>query len=105
PESAREAREGFLRAALGRTQSERRRRLALAGGIRLSDGLEQVDSTSRERGGAQVGRPRRLRILTITGGSSIAAMRHVVFLYRKHDGNIGWNEEVRLTEISASCKS
>jgi hypothetical protein len=40
PESGREAREGFLRAALGRTQSERRRRLALAGGIRLSDGLE-----------------------------------------------------------------
>ena len=26
---------------LGRTQSERRRRLALAGGIRLSDGLSQ----------------------------------------------------------------
>jgi hypothetical protein len=40
PESGREARERFLRAALGRTQSERRRRLALAGGIRLSDGLE-----------------------------------------------------------------
>jgi hypothetical protein len=40
-ESGREARERFLRAALGRTQSERRRRLALAGGIRLSDGLSQ----------------------------------------------------------------
>ena len=41
PESDREARERFLRAALGRTQSERRHRLALAGGIRLSDGLSQ----------------------------------------------------------------
>jgi hypothetical protein len=40
PESGWEARERFLRAALGRTQSERRRRLALAGGIRLSDGLK-----------------------------------------------------------------
>ena len=39
-ESGREARERFLRAELGRTQSERRHRLALAGGIRLSDGLE-----------------------------------------------------------------
>src|SRR5262245_53887633 len=29
---------------------------------------------ARERGGARVGRPRWLRILTITGGSSIAAM-------------------------------
>jgi hypothetical protein len=28
-----------------------------------------------ERGGARVGRPRWLRILTITGGSSIAALR------------------------------
>ena len=30
-----------------------------------------------ERGGARVGRPRWLRILTITGGSSIAVLRRV----------------------------
>ena len=41
PDSGREARERFLRAALGRPQSERRHRHALAGGIRLSDGLSQ----------------------------------------------------------------
>ena len=34
-------RERFLMALLRRTQSERRRRLALTGGIRLSDGLSQ----------------------------------------------------------------
>ena len=28
----------------------------------------------------------------------VAYLDHVVFLYRKHDGNIGQNEEVRLTE-------
>lgn len=28
----------------------------------------------------------------------VAYLDHVVFLYRKHDGNIGRNEEVRLTE-------
>jgi hypothetical protein len=41
PESGREARERFLRAALALNSSDRRRRLALAGGIRLSDGLSQ----------------------------------------------------------------
>src|SRR4029434_8097481 len=35
PESSREASERFLMETLGRTQSERRRRLALAGGFRL----------------------------------------------------------------------
>src|SRR5262249_47300231 len=36
PESSREASERFLMETLGRTQSKRRRRLALAGGFRLS---------------------------------------------------------------------
>jgi hypothetical protein len=40
-ESGREARERFLRAALALNSSERRHRLALAGGIRLSDELSQ----------------------------------------------------------------
>lgn len=40
-ESGREARERFLRAALALNSSERRHRLALVGGIRLSDGLSQ----------------------------------------------------------------
>jgi hypothetical protein len=40
PESGREARERFLRGALALNSSERRRQLALAGGIRLSDSLE-----------------------------------------------------------------
>src|SRR5262249_61901798 len=35
PESSRQASERFLMETLGRTQSERRRRLALAGGFRL----------------------------------------------------------------------
>jgi hypothetical protein len=60
PESGREAREGFLRAALGRTQSERRHRLALAGGIRLSDGLSQdIANTVRARSFQAVGVRRR----------------------------------------------
>ena len=45
PESSREASERFLMETLGGTQSERRRRLALAGGFRLLDCLEQIDST------------------------------------------------------------
>jgi hypothetical protein len=39
PESDREVRKRFLVALLARTQSERRRRLALASGFRLSDCL------------------------------------------------------------------
>src|SRR5215831_2932969 len=38
-ESGREGREGFLRARLVRNQNERRRRLACAGGLRLSECL------------------------------------------------------------------
>ena len=62
----------FLMAPLARTQSERRRRLALASGFRLPQ-IVWNRSTRRagERGGARVGRPRWLRILSITGGSSI----------------------------------
>ena len=65
----------FLMAPLARTQSERRRRLALASGFRLlrSFGIDRLDAPA-QRGGARVGRPRWLRILTITGGSSMAAM-------------------------------
>src|ERR687892_2625933 len=75
PERGREASERFFMETLGRTQSKRRRRLAF--GKRYS--VAQIvwnKSTRRagERGGARGGRPRWLRILTITGGSSIAAM-------------------------------
>src|SRR5262245_53519248 len=40
PESSREASERFLMETLARTQSERRRRLALAGGFRLLRSFE-----------------------------------------------------------------
>ena len=46
PESRREAREGFLRAPLVRTTSERHRRLALTSSSDCSDCLEQIGSTS-----------------------------------------------------------
>src|SRR5215471_2256413 len=46
PQSGREARERFLMETLGRTQSERRRRLALAGGFRLLRlfGIDRLDA-------------------------------------------------------------
>jgi hypothetical protein len=55
-----------------RTQSERRRRLGLAGGVRLL-GSFGLDPTRRAgaRGGARIGRASYLRILMITGGSSM----------------------------------
>ncbi len=59
---------------LARTQSERRRRLALASDFRLSGSLDRSIRRAGARGGARVGRPRWVRILTITGGSSMAAM-------------------------------
>jgi hypothetical protein len=60
----------FLRAPMAMNSSERRRRLALASSFRLSDYLDR----STRRAGARAGRPRCLRILMITGGSSMAAM-------------------------------
>jgi hypothetical protein len=55
PESSREASERFLMETLGRTQSERPRRLALGGGFRLLRlfGIDRLDG-----GGPRVGRPR-----------------------------------------------
>ena len=52
PESGREARERFLMAPLARTQSERRRRLALASGFRLlrSSGIDRLDAPGTRRG-------------------------------------------------------
>ena len=73
PESGREAREMFLIAPLARIQSEQRRRLALASGfrfLRLSGNKYRLDAPGA-RGGARIGRPRWLRILIITGGSSM----------------------------------
>src|SRR5262245_51838617 len=48
-ESSREASERFLKETLGRTQSERRRRLALAGGFRVLRlfGIERLDVPAR----------------------------------------------------------
>jgi hypothetical protein len=74
PESAREAREG----SLGRRSVELRASGAVGWRWRALFGCQMVwnKSTRRagERGEARVGRRRWLRILTITGGSSIAAM-------------------------------
>src|SRR5262245_4979381 len=50
-ESSREASERFLMETLGRTQGERRRRLALAGDFRLlkSSGIDRLDALAHRR--------------------------------------------------------
>src|SRR5215472_2241501 len=56
PKSDREVRKRFLMAPLARTQSERRRRLALAGGFRLLrlSGIDRLDAPgTRRRAGWQ----------------------------------------------------
>src|SRR5215468_11743659 len=61
-------------APLARTQSERRRRIALATGLALRlFGTDRIAAPG-SAGVARVGSPKWLRILTITGGSSMAAM-------------------------------
>src|SRR5262245_54357714 len=52
PESSRETSERFLMETLGRTRSERRRRLALAGGFRLlrSSGIDRLDTPAHAAG-------------------------------------------------------
>src|SRR5262245_43740912 len=57
PESGREVRERFLMETLGRTQSERRRRLALAGGFRLlrSSGIDRLDAPAHSAGRGSLG--------------------------------------------------
>src|SRR5918996_1824968 len=57
PESSREASERFLMETLGRTQSERRRRLALAGGFRLlrSSGIDRLDAPAHAAGRGSAG--------------------------------------------------
>ena len=57
PESGREARERFLREPLGRTPSERRRRLALAGGFALfrSFGIDRIGEPGHGAGHGAVG--------------------------------------------------
>src|SRR5262244_3370259 len=63
------------RRAVGGARSVPIRRLALATGFRLLrlSGINRI--ATRERGGARVGRHRWARILTITGGSSMADLR------------------------------
>src|SRR5215813_15328617 len=70
-----EAREVCRITPLVRTQSERPGRLALATGFRLLrlSGINRI-AAQGSVAGRRVGRPRWVRILTITGGSSIAAM-------------------------------
>src|SRR5215471_15904237 len=50
PESSRQASKRFLMETLGRTQSERRLRLALAGGFRLLRlfGIDRLDAVGRQ---------------------------------------------------------
>ena len=58
PESGREVRERCLIAPLARTQSERRRRLALASGFRLvrSFGIDRIAAPARAARCGSVGR-------------------------------------------------
>ena len=57
PESGREVRERSLMAPLARTQSERRRRLALASGFRLlrSFGIDRLDEPGSAAGRGSAG--------------------------------------------------
>ena len=57
PENNREVRERFLVASLARIQSERRRRLALAGGFRLlrSSGIDRLDAPAHAAGRGSAG--------------------------------------------------
>src|SRR5215813_8716963 len=57
PESSREASERFLMETLGRTQSERRRRLALAGGFRFLRlfRIDRLDAAAHAAGRGSVG--------------------------------------------------
>jgi hypothetical protein len=64
----------FRIAPLARTHGERRRRLALTTGFGSQIVWNRSNRCAGERGGARVGRPRWVRILTITGGSSMAEM-------------------------------
>src|SRR5947208_16683568 len=74
PESGREVRERFLVASLARIQGERRVGLRWQAVFGCSAYLDRSTRPAGAQGGARVGRPRWLRILIITGGSSIAAM-------------------------------
>jgi len=60
--------------ALAQTQTERHRRLALATGFGSQAVWNRSNRRAGARGGARVGKPIWVRILTITGGSSMAAM-------------------------------
>ena len=57
PESSRETSERFLMETLGRTQSERRRRFALAGGFRLLRlfGIDRLDALAHAAGRGSTG--------------------------------------------------
>src|SRR5215510_4646600 len=57
PESSREASERFVMETLARTQRERRRRLALAGGFRLlrSSGIDRLDAPAHAAGRGSAG--------------------------------------------------
>ena len=70
-----ETREVCRIAPLARTQSERRRRLALATGFRLLrlSGINRIAAPVRVAGRGSAG-PDGLRILTITGGSSMPVL-------------------------------
>src|SRR5215470_1518303 len=80
PESSREASERFLVETLGRTQSERRRRLGLAGGFRLlrSFGIDRLgapDSGTPGRGGMLMACCLCRRASSRVGGGGIGSIR------------------------------
>ena len=70
-----EARDWLAVAALAQTQSERQRSASVSNRFGSQAVWNKSNRCAGARGGARVGRPRWLRILTITGGSSIAALR------------------------------
>src|SRR5262245_28674819 len=81
-ESSPDGRERFLTVPLALSSGERHRRLALASDFRLSDCRNRSTRRAGAHGGARDGRPKWLRILTITGGFSLAAMILKLMLVR-----------------------
>src|SRR5215468_1839186 len=79
PESSREASERFLMETLGRTQSERRLRLALAGGFRLlrSSGIDRLDAPAHAAGRGIIDGGDNLQ-----GTAAVATVFHVDSLRR-----------------------
>src|SRR5262245_29304866 len=92
PESSREASERFLMETLGRTQSESRRRLALAGGFRLlrSSGIDRLDELGSAAGRGSAG-PDGTRL----SSANVSLKRRSPFIHGKIIANLAEGKKVK----------